>query len=323
MVLDIVFMGTPEFARASLDALLASGHRVLAVVSQPDRPAGRGQLAKSPPVAARAKELGLPLLQTEATNTVAFRRWVASFSPDLGVVAAFGHILGKKALAVPRLGCVNVHASLLPRWRGASPIQMAVLHGDHLAGISLMQMDEGMDTGPVYDTASLELAPDETGQSLHDRLAVLGGELLVKTLPAIAAGATPTPQPTDGVTLAPLIGKDDGDIDWSQDAVAIERRVRAFAPWPGTFTVALDGPLDGKLLRILPGAEVVDPETENEAPGRVLEAKKGRFLVACGRGALRLQAVQLEGKKVLDAQSFLAGVPALEGMRWGRRSSRT
>lgn len=323
MALDIVFMGTPDFARASLDALLDHGHRVVAVVSQPDRPAGRGQLAKSPPVAARAKELGLPLLQTEATNTVAFRRWVAGFAPDLGVVAAFGHILGKKALAVPRLGCVNVHASLLPRWRGASPIQMAVLHGDRLAGISLMRMDEGMDTGPVYDTASLELAPDETGQSLHDRLAILGGELLVRTLPGIAAGATPTPQPSEGVTLAPLIGKDDGDIDWSQDAVAIERRVRAFAPWPGTFTVALDGPLEGKLLRVLPVAEVIEKSSESDTPGRVIEAKKGRLVVACGRGALRLQTVQLEGKKVLDAASFLAGVPALEGMRWGRRSSRT
>ncbi|HRE92364.1 MAG TPA: methionyl-tRNA formyltransferase, partial [Myxococcota bacterium] len=145
------------------------------------------------------------MLQTEATNTVAFRRWVASFSPDLGVVAAFGHILGKKALAVPRLGCVNVHASLLPRWRGASPIQMAVLHGDRVAGISLMRMDEGMDTGPVYKTASLEVAADETGQSLHDRLAVLGGELLVSTLPLVESGVEPTPQPTDGVTLAPLI----------------------------------------------------------------------------------------------------------------------
>lgn len=322
MALDIVFMGTPDFARASLDALLAAGHRVVAVVSQPDRPAGRGQLMKSPPVAERAKELGLPLLQTEATNTLAFRRWVGGFSPDLGVVAAFGHILGKKALAVPRLGCVNVHASLLPRWRGASPIQMAVLHGDRHAGISLMQMDEGMDTGPVYDIASLELAPDETGQSLHDRLAVLGGELLVRTLPSVAAGAIAGPQPSDGVTMAPLIGKNDGDIDWRQDALAIERRVRAFSPWPGTFTVGLDGPLEGKLLRVLPGAEVVDSEVENEVPGLVIEARRSRLVLACGRGALRLQTVQLEGKKALDAPSFLAGLPTLEGMRFGQRASR-
>lgn len=319
MALDIVFMGTPDFARASLDALLSSGHRVRAVVSQPDRPAGRGQAEKSPPVAARAKELGLPLLQVETTSTLAFRRWVAGFAPDIGVVAAFGHILGKKALATPRLGCVNVHASILPRWRGASPIQMAVLAGDKRAGVSLMQMDEGMDTGGVFALADLEVARDETGTSLHDRLAILGGQLLVETLSAIEGGAIAKPQPQDGVTLAPLIGKDDGLIDWTHGAAAIERRVRAFHPWPGTFTFVQDGPLAGKLLRVLPVAEVVEGHGE---PGVIIDAKKDRLVIACGEGALALRVVQLEGKRALDTQSFLAGVPALQGMRLGSRLSR-
>lgn len=319
MGLGIVFMGTPEFAQASLDALVASRHRVLAVVSQPDRRQGRGQLAQSPPVAARAKELGLPLLQVESTASAAFRRWVGDFRPDLGVVAAFGHILGAKALAVPRLGCVNVHASILPRWRGASPIQMAVLHGDARAGVSIMQMDVGMDTGAVFAVDDLALAADETGASLHVRLAALGGRLLVETLDALERGdAVATPQPEVGVTQAPLIGKDDGRIDWGEPAVAIERRVRAFFPWPGTFSSFGEGPLVGKTLRILPRAEVVGGRGE---PGVILEAQRDRLVVATGEHALRLHQVQLEGKRALDAQSFLAGVPPLVGMRLAGRSS--
>jgi len=329
MGLSIVFMGTPDFARASLAALLASRHRVVAVVSQPDRRQGRGQQVKSPPVAELAKEHGLPLLQVESAGTAEFRKWIKGFEPDLAVVAAFGHILGPKALATPRLGCVNVHASLLPRWRGASPIAMAVLAGDAEAGVAIMQMDVGMDTGAVFVMRGLPVLATDTGESLHDKLATLGGALLIETLDQIEDGLVQsTPQPEDGVTFAPLLGKDDGALDWSEPAVALERRIRAFHPWPGTF-----GRLDGKTLRILPGATVETRDVSDardasssegaSAPGTILEARKGRLVVACGEGALALGTVQLEGKKALPVQSFLAGMPELMGMRFEPRASKT
>jgi len=316
MGLSIVFMGTPEFARASLEHLLASEHRVVAVVSQPDRRQGRGQQVKSPPVAELAKDRGLPLLQVESAGTAEFRNWVKGFQPDIAVVAAFGHILGPKALAIPRLGCVNVHASLLPRWRGASPIVMAVLHGDAEAGVSIMQMDVGMDTGGVFAMRGLPVLPTDTGESLQDKLAVLGGALLVETLDRIERdGLEPIPQPSAGLTLAPLLGKDDGALDWFASAMALERRIRAFHPWPGTFAR-----LEGKTLRILPTARVVD--TPAAEPGTIVEARKDRLIVACGEGALALGTVQLEGKKALPVQSFLAGMPDLTGMRFEVRTSK-
>ncbi len=323
MGLDIVFMGTPDFARASFEALLQSRHRVVAVVSQPDRPKGRGQAMAKPPVAELALERGLPLLQPASTGTREFREWVASFRPDIAVVAAFGHILGPKALSLPRLGCINVHASLLPRWRGASPIAMAVLAGDAEAGVSIMQMDVGMDTGDVFAMAGLPVDPNDTCETLHDKLAALGGRLLVDTLDAIEDGrAQAKPQPDEGVTMAPILAKQDAELNWSDTAPALERKIRAFHSWPGTrtsFTNHLSGvhPLLHKTLRILPKATVVDRTTPAE-PGTILEAQRDRFVVACGEGALALGVVQLEGKKALDVQSFLAGVPSLVGMRLGK-----
>jgi methionyl-tRNA formyltransferase len=320
MGLSIVFMGTPDFARSSLEALLASSHRVVAVVSQPDRRQGRGQQVKSPPVAELAKERGLPLLQVESAGTAEFRKWVKSFEPDLAVVAAFGHILGPKALSTPRLGCVNVHASLLPRWRGASPIAMAVLAGDAEAGVAIMQMDVGMDTGGVFAMRGLPVENTDTGESLHDKLATQGGALLVETLDRIENGeAQATPQTDEGVTFAPLLGKDDGALDWNEPAVNLERRIRAFHPWPGTFAR-----LDGKTWRIMPGATVeVAASGVKTAPGTIIEARKARLVVACGEGALALGTVQLEGKKALPVQSFLAGMPELLGMRFEPRASKT
>lgn len=323
MPLRIVFMGTPDFARASLEALLASGHEVVAVVSQPDRPKGRGQALARPPVAELAAERGLPLLQTDKTGTREFREWVASHRPDLGVVAAFGHLLGPRALAVPRLGCINVHASLLPRWRGASPITMAILHGDAEAGVAIMRMDVGMDTGATFAMRGLPVAPDDTTETLHDKLAALGGALLVETLAAIDAGtAVETPQPELGVTLAPLLTKDDAWIDWTRPAATIERRIRAFHPWPGTRTL-----LGDKVLRLLPFARVV-PLTAQVAPGTVIEAGLGgssgpgsELVVATGDGALALGLVQLEGKKALAPKAFLAGHPIAPGTVLGARTS--
>jgi methionyl-tRNA formyltransferase len=323
MGLAIVFMGTPDFARASLEALLASRHEVRAVVSQPDRARGRGQALAKPPVAELALARGLPLLQPESTGTREFRDWVKSFSPDVAVVAAFGHILGPKALAVPRFGCVNVHASLLPRWRGASPIAMAVLAGDPEAGVSIMQMDVGMDTGDVLAMRGLPVLLTDTGESLHDKLAALGGGLLVETLDALEAGqVTPARQPDVGVTTAPLLAKDDAELDWREPAVALERKIRAFHPWPGTRTAFAAAPLGashpllGKVLRVLPTAEVCAASAAE--PGTILEAARDRLVVACGEGALALHTVQLEGKKALPTRSFLVGVPSLLGLRLGR-----
>ena len=312
----IVFMGTPEFAKASLEAVLASRHEVVAVVSQPDRPKGRGQAMARPPVAELAAARSIPLLQTDKTGTRAFREWVASHAPDLGVVAAFGHILGARALATPRLGCINVHASLLPRWRGASPIAMAVLHGDAESGVSIMRMDEGMDTGAVLAARSVTLEARETSETLHDKLAALGGAPLIETLDAIAEGrAQATPQSSFGVTLAPLLTKEDAAIDWSLPAAAIERKMRAFHPWPGTRTT-----LGDSVLKLLPYASVVIGCAE-AAPGTVLEAARGRVLVQTGDGALELGAVQLEGKKAMPVQAFLAGHPLPEGTVLGARAS--
>jgi len=290
--LDIVFMGTPDFARASLEAVLASRHRVLAVVSQPDRPKGRGQALAKPPVAELALAHGLPVLQPDRVGTREFRDWVKGFAPDLGVVAAFGHLLGPRALAAPRLGCINVHASLLPRWRGASPITMAILHGDAEAGVSIMRMDVGMDTGAVFAMRGIPVAASDTGETLHDKLAALGGALLVETLDRIAEGsAHETPQPEHGVTLAPLLTKEDAAMDWTLPAAAIERKIRAFHPWPGT---SFEAPKDGGVERIKVLAAALT--LAGGAPGSVTIHRDGFPVVTCRVGGLTLLKLAPPGK---------------------------
>jgi len=314
--LRVAFMGTPELAASVLRALCASRHPVVAVVSQPDRPAGRGRRSHTPPAAAFAKERGLPLLQPESVRTAGFRAWLAEHTPDIGVVAAFGHILGPRVLATPRLGCVNVHASLLPRWRGASPIQAAIDHGEAATGVSIMQMDEGLDTGPVYHMRAIPIGADETAAELHDRIAALGGEALVATLDAIAAGSARAVVQDDArATWAPLLSKGDGAIDWRAAAVAIARRVRAFWPWPGTFT-----DLGGATLKVLPPVEVL-PHAHGAAPGTVLAATPDGVEVACGEGALRLRRLQLSGRGPLDVAEFLRGRSIAPGIRLGADAS--
>lgn len=311
-------MGTPELAAASLEAVLASRHAVVGVVSQPDRPSGRGKRVVSPPVATLARAHGLPLIQPASVKTAAFRRWVADLAPDLGVVAAFGHVLGPRALAVPRLGCVNVHASLLPRWRGASPIQMAIAAGDAESGVCIMQMDEGLDTGDVLLTRRVAIGADETADALHDRLAALGAEAIVDALDALEVGAlAPSPQPDDGVTYAPILGRADGELDWARPAAELARLVRALHPWPGT-----RARLRGDVVKVLPpvGAIAVDGAVRASAdatPGTILAVGPEGIDVACGVGAVRLGELQLAGKRPVTAAAFAAGQRLAPGMAFG------
>lgn len=315
--LRVVFMGTPGLAAVVLGALLDGPHPVVGVVTQPDRPAGRGQKVIPGPVAALARERGLPLAQPASVKTAEFRAWLAELAPDVAVVAAFGHLLGPRLLDTPRLGCVNVHASALPRWRGASPIQAAIAAGDVATGVSIMQMDPGLDTGPVFLTRPVAIAADDTAETLHDKLAEVGGAAALEVLDRLARGAaTATPQPSEGATYAPLIQKDAGDLDWREPAEVLARKVRAYHPWPGTRTT-----LAGQPLKVLPPVGVAPGAAPGAAPGEVLAVGPGGIDVACGEGALRLGRLQLAGKRALEAADFLRGVGLAPGMRLGAELS--
>jgi methionyl-tRNA formyltransferase len=302
----IVFMGTPEFAVPSLAALFDIGD-VVAVVTQPDKPKGRGQALSISPVKAFAQERGVPVLQPQKLRTPPFSEELKKLAPDVCVVTAYGKILPKDLLETPRHGCVNVHASLLPRFRGAAPIQWAIAHGDAETGVTLMVMDEGLDTGPMLAEKRLPIAADETSASLHDRLSSLGGELLRQHLPAYLRGELkPVPQPSEGVVLAPIIQKEDGRLDFTRTAVELERRVRAFTPWPGAFTS-----LEGKLLKV----HRVQVGQGRGEPGTVLASGPQGLEVACREGSLVLVEVQPEGKRVMKAGEFLAGHKVAQGSR--------
>lgn len=308
----VAFMGTPDFAAASLAALLTSTHEVVAVVSQPDRRGGRGNRVVSPPVATLAKEHGVPLSQPEGVGTRAFRQWLSEHRPDIAVVAAFGQILGPKLLGLPPLGCINVHASLLPRWRGASPIQAAILAGDTHSGVSIMEMERGLDTGPVLGEVRLELTRDETGASLHDRLAESGAELLLEVLQGLSEGTRPAAavQEDERATYAAQLRREDGDLDWSQPASVLERQIRALHPWPGTRTSVVDR---DEPLKIHPPVSLLDGVHEG-APGTILASTSEGVDVLAGDGrALRLRRLQAPGRKALDAGPFLAGYPLPPG----------
>lgn len=294
----IIFMGTPAFAVKSLEACLELGE-VVAVVTQPDKPKGRGQALSVSPVKALALTKGLPVLQPVKLRGTSFAEELKALAPDVAVVTAYGKILPKDVLEVPAHGCVNVHASLLPRFRGAAPIQWAIASGDATTGVCLMKMDEGMDTGPVIARAECPIAPTDTSASLHDTLAALGGEVLRRALPPYLAGTLePVAQATEGVVMAPMIKKEDGALDWRRPAVELERRLRAFTPWPGAFTT-----LDGALFKV----HAATVKAGSGAPGTVLEAGATGIEVACGEGSLLLTSVQLEGKRVMSAQEFLVG----------------
>lgn len=305
----LVFFGSPDFALPSLEALLAARHDVALVVSQPAKPVGRSAQLLDPPVARRAKELGLPAFQPPTLKDEAAVARLALERADLFVVVAYGKILAQRVLDLPRLGCVNVHGSLLPRWRGASPVQAALLAGDAETGVSIMRMEAGMDTGPVYATARSPVGPDEDAGSLSARLSLEGAELLVATLPGVEAGTlAPVPQEDAAATLCPKVRREDGQADLARPAEELVRRLRAFTPWPGLF--AFRGGRRVKLLR----ARAVDGRP-GAAPGEVLAAGDD-VVVACGVGALSLSRLQAEGRRPLDAATFARGERVLPGERW-------
>ncbi len=296
-------MGSPEFAVPALRALHAAGHEIAAVYCQPPRPAGRGHRETPCPVHRAALELGLPVrvparLRRDAAEHAAF----AALDLDAAVVAAYGLILPKPMLEAPRRGCLNIHASLLPRWRGAAPIQAAILAGDAVSGVTIMQMEEGLDTGPMLLKGEVPIGPRTTTPELHDSLSALGARLVLE---ALEQNPPPVPQPEEGATYAPKLSKEDGRLDWRQDAAALDRRVRALNPWPGTFFMH-----NGEQIRVL----AAEPVAGNGQPGTVLD---GTATIACGSGALRLTRLQRPGRAPLPAGDFLRGFPLPPGTMLG------
>jgi methionyl-tRNA formyltransferase len=312
-------MGTPEFAAVSLRTLLDAGHNVVAVVTQPDRPRGRGKALGAPPVKELAVERGIPVVQPEKIRTPEFEAWLRDSGAHYAIVVAYGRILPPNILALPPGGCINVHASLLPRWRGASPIQWSIVQGDAETGVTTMLMDAGLDTGPMLAQRTIPIGPDEDAASLQERLAVLGGEVLLDTLDGLADGRiTPVPQPSAGVTYAPLLDKERGAIDWSASAQAIHNQVRGLFPWPGAYTH-----LDGLYLKVLrtqllppvaggPAHEETEEATVGDAEqtGQIINISKDGADVATGTGILRLLEVQPAGKRRMDAGEFFRNLRA-------------
>jgi len=301
----VVFMGSPEFALPTL-AMLAENYTVVSVLTQPDKPAGRGKCLTPPPVKQWAQEHGLPVLQPRTLRDIAIQSQLANLKPEVIIVAAFGLLLPQPVLDLPPHGCINVHASLLPRYRGAAPIPAAILNGDRETGVTLMRMDIGLDSGPLIAQASLPIHSDDTTGTLTKRLADLGARLLAQTLPRWLAGEIiPQPQDETQASFAPKFTKEDGRLDWSQPAVELERRVRAFSPWPGAFTI-----WNGKLLKII-SVQVIERQAQDMI-GRVVPTAEGIGVVT-GDGILRLTQVQLEGKRAMSVQDFARGQPTFVG----------
>ncbi len=311
--LRILFMGTAELSVASLEKLASDKtFSVLAVVTQPDKPKGRDLRLTPSPVKVAAEKLSLPVLQPLKARDENFIGELRALAPDLIVVVAYGQILPQTLLDVPKFGCLNVHTSLLPKYRGAAPIQWAIADGEPETGVTIMQMDAGLDTGAMLSVRRTPILPTDDSQTLHDRLAQLGADLLAETIPAYVAGKiVPQPQPAVGSTYAAKIKKDDGKIDWRQPAGQIWNRLRAFTPWPGAFTFLQAEPKP-QLLKIWK-VEVV---TATGQPGIVLSADKTGIVVGCGSGALRILELQREGGRRLAAESFLIGHPLAVGSRF-------
>jgi methionyl-tRNA formyltransferase len=307
--LRLAFMGTPDFAVPALDALVQAGHEIAAVFCQPPRPTGRGHRTQPSPVQARAETLGLDVRHPASLKPAETQAEFAALALDAAVVAAYGLILPKPILAAPRLGCLNVHASLLPRWRGAAPIQRAILAGDAETGVTIMQMEAGLDTGPMLLTERVPIGPDATAETLQAELAALGARLIVEALDRAAAGTLqPQIQPADGVTYAAKLSRADSVLDWQAPAATLERQIRALTPWPGVAVTLGDERI--KLLRA-----AAEARPQGAAPGTVIDDELG---IACGAGVLRPLLLQRPGRAPVDRRAFLNGLRIVAGTAVGQ-----
>jgi len=307
--MKILFMGTPDFSVPTLEALIESNHEIIGVVSQPDRPKGRGKQLQPTPVKEVALKHGLKIWQPKRVKDEAFLEEMEALEVDLAVTIAFGQIVPQRFLDIPKYGCVNIHASLLPKYRGAAPIQLAVMNGDAVSGVTTMMMDVGVDTGDMLLKEEVVLEDKETGGSLFDKLSLIGGPLLLKTLAQMEAGTlVRVPQNNEEASHAPMLDKKMGNIDWKSEAAVIERLVRGLNPWPSAYTY-----LAGKMLKIWEG-EVVDlPDTE-ETPGAVSAVGQDSFIVRCGNKGLLIKSLQLQGKKRMATGDFLRGYSVEPGV---------
>lgn len=317
----IVFMGTPDFSVPALKALVEAGHQVIAVVTQPDKPKGRGKEVQMTPVKIQAMEYGIPVYQPAKVREASFVEVLQGLEADVYVVIAFGQILPKAVLELPKYGCINIHASLLPKYRGAAPIQWCVIDGERETGITTMMMDVGLDTGDMLEKAVIPIEEKETGGSLHDKLSMAGGDLILSTLKKLEEGTlVRTPQTDEGTCYAKMLTKSLGDIDWNQGAVSIERLIRGLNPWPSAYTM-----WNGKTIKIwaadvIAGREAAEflsesgvPAETGTAPGTVVCSDKRGLVVCTGGGLLSIRELQMEGKKRMDTPAFLRGYPIPAG----------
>lgn len=317
----IVFMGTPDFSVPALKALVEAGHQVIAVVTQPDKPRGRGKEVQMTPVKIQAMEYGIPVYQPAKVREASFVEFLQGLEADVYVVIAFGQLLPKAVLELPKYGCINIHASLLPKYRGAAPIQWCIIDGERETGITTMMMDVGLDTGDMLEKAVIPIEEKETGGSLHDKLSLAGGDLILSTLKKLEEGTlVRTPQTDEGTCYARMLTKSLGDIDWNQSAVSIERLIRGLNPWPSAYTL-----WNGKTIKIW-SADVITgretavllsesgvPSETGITPGTVVCSDKHGLVVCTGDGLLSIRELQMEGKKRMDTPAFLRGYPIPEG----------
>lgn len=309
--MKIIYMGTPDFSVGALEALIKAGHEICLVVTQPDKPKGRSGAMQFPPVKECAVKYGIPVFQPERIKRPEAVSVLKKYDADIYVVAAFGQLLSQEILDIPKYGCINIHASLLPKYRGASPIQQAVIDGEEKSGVTIMQMELGMDTGAILYQKEIELDPKETGESLFDKLAVLGAEAVVEALPLIEAGEIePVPQDEEKATHVKMITKGQGLIDFSKNAVVIERLIRGMNSWPSAYTY-----LNGKQVKIW-DADVLPAAAEGK-PGEVTKVEKDAIYVQTGNGLLKINELQLEGKKRMNTHDFLLGYKLETGEQFG------
>jgi len=300
--LKIIFMGTPEFSVPCLKMLIEEGYEIPAVITQPDKPKGRGKKLCAPPVKEFALSCGINVYQPEKVKTKEFVGLIRSMSPDLIIVVAYGKILSKRVLDIPRLGCINVHASLLPKYRGAAPYQWAIINGEKVTGITTMLMDEGMDTGDILLRREMNIPDDMTAGELHDKLSIMGAEILKETLKKLEMGVlTPVPQNNDEATYASMLNKDMGNIDWTKSARDICNLIRGTNPWPGAYTY-----LNGCRIRIWK-AEIIDNQRTGQQPGAVVDVDKCSLIVECGKGTLKVLELQMDNCRKMFTEEYLCG----------------